>query len=263
MICAIMQPTYLPWIGYFDLVDRVDKFVFLDDAKVSKQSWGVRNRIRTAQGELYLTVPLKNYRDHEARLFTNTEIDYGRGWTGKHLKTIAQAYAKAPHFAEVFADLEALLGESYPAIGDLNISAIRRFSERIGIATDFFRASRLAGTPGQKDGRLVAICRAVGASRYLSPQGSAVYIEKERPGGAFPEAGIALDYHNFAHPVYPQRGSDFLSHMAIVDLLMNCGYAAALGIIRSGRRDAIPFMEFRRTLAADAEPSPDICHADR
>ena len=249
MLCAIMQPTYLPWMGYFDLIDRVDRFVFLDDAKVSKQSWGVRNRIPMHQGELYLTVPLRNYHDHTARAFTNTQIDYHGDWAGKHLKTIAQVYGKAHHFSTVFSDLKALLSTHYDTIGDLNMLLIEHFATRIGIRTEFFRSSALPEAKGQKDERLVAICHAVGAGEYLSPQGSAIYIEKERPGGAIAAAGIVLWYHNFEHPKYPQRGAGFLSHMAIIDLLMNCGYESALEIIRSGRREMLGFMKFRETLA--------------
>lgn len=247
MLCAIMQPTYLPWAGYFDLIDRVDVFVFLDDAKVSKQSWGVRNRIRTPQGEGYLTVPLRNYRDHESRLFINTEIEYGQNWAVKHLKTLAQAYSKAPFFSDVFSDVEELILARYSCVGELNMALIRRFAARMGINTDIRRTSALPEAPGRKDERLVSICRVVGATGYLSPQGSATYIEKDRPGGALAEADIGLWYQGFAHPVYPQRGPGFMSHMAIVDLLMNCGYGDALEIVRSGRQEMIPFAEFRST----------------
>lgn len=255
MLCAIMQPTYLSWAGYFDLMDRVHRFVFLDDAKVSKQSWQVRNRIRTQQGELYLTVPLKHYRDHEERLSTNTEVDYERDWASKHLKTFTQVYSKAPHFAPVFADLKALLQQRYAAIGDLNMAVIRMLATRIGVSTELFRSSELPDTLGRRDDRLVSICRAIGAKQYLSPQGSAVYIERDRPGGAFPAAGIGLYYHHFVHPEYPQCWAPFVSHMSVVDLIMNCGYAQALTIIRSGRREMIPYAEFRKTLGLGADSS--------
>ena len=97
-----------------------------------------------------------------------------------------------------------------------------------------------------KDERLVNICCAVEATGYLSAKGSSVYIESKSPGGAFHKSGIELYYHHFEHPEYPQIGSSFLSHMSIIDLLMNCGYKHALSIIRSGRRKKIPYAQFRK-----------------
>lgn len=247
-IIAIMQPTYLPWIGYFDLMDQVDKFVFLDDVKVSKQSWAVRNRVKTKQGETYITVPLKNYRNHSNRFFSNTEINYNQRWQVKHLKTVVQAYSKAPFFDEIYGDLERVINIKYETIADLNIAIIRLVATKIGIKTNRCRSSEITGIEGRKDDRLVKICLALGADQYLSPQGSAVYIESERPGGAFPGAGIELFYQNFEHPDYPQLSSPFLSHMCVLDLLMNCGYGGALDIIRSGRRKMIPYLEFRKNM---------------
>jgi len=244
-IAAIMQPTYLPWIGYFDLIDQVEKFVFLDDVKVSKQSWGVRNRVNTNQGAIYISIPLLDYRDHVNRLFINTQIDYKQKWQKKHLKTLAQAYSKTHYFKVVYEDFEKLLTIKYATIADLNISIIKMVAAKIGIQTEFFRSSKIPDLSGHKDDRLVSICQALGVDQYLSPQGSAVYIESEHPGGAFPDSGIELFYHNFDHPEYPQRGEAFQSHMCIVDLLMNCGYDQALEIIRSGRREPIYYKKFR------------------
>src|SRR5688500_15027137 len=99
-IAAIMQPTYLPWIGYFDLMDSVDRFVFLDDAQVLKRSWGVRNRILGQNGETFLTVPLSGHTHGEGSAFVDTRIDYGQHWVKTHLATIRHTYAKVPHFAE-------------------------------------------------------------------------------------------------------------------------------------------------------------------
>jgi len=250
-LIAIMQPTYLPWIGYFDLIDQVDKFVFFDDVKVSKQSWGVRNRLKTKQGEIYITVPIKNYKDHANRLFSNTEINYSERWQVKHLKTIAQSYSKAPFFKNIYEDFKSVVDSEYATIADLNISIIRLVAAKMHIRTKCCRSSEIKGIDGRKDDRLVKICQALGANQYLSPQGSADYIEAIRPGGAFSEAGIELFYHNFDHPEYPQQGSSFLSHMGIVDLLMNCGYEQSLDIIRSGRRKMIPYLEFRETRSSN------------
>lgn len=245
-IIAVMQPTYIPWIGYFDLIDQVDSFIFFDDVKVSKQTWGVRNRIKTQQGPLFLTVPLKNYKDHENRLFINTEILYGQAWPKKHLKSVSQAYSKAPHYDEVIQDYRNLLEKEYRTIADFNITLIVFLCNKIEIETNFIRSSEIEGIYGNKDDRLVKICYAVNAKSYLSAKGSSAYIEAKSSGGAFHKSGIQLYYHNFDHPDYPQIGSPFLSHLSIIDLLMNCGYKNSLSIIRSGRRKMIPYDQFRK-----------------
>ena len=106
---AGFKKTYLPWIGYFDLIDSADQFVFLDDAQVLKRSWGVRNRILGQNGETFLTVPLSGHTHGEGSVFVDTRIDSTQNWAKTHLATIRHAYAKAPHFADVFASLETLL----------------------------------------------------------------------------------------------------------------------------------------------------------
>lgn len=249
-IIAIMQPTYLPWMGYFDLMDQVDTFVFFDDVNVIKRSWGVRNRVKTKQGEAFLTVPLSSYYSRDFRLFSNTAIDYSQNWRKKHLGTIAQAYSKSPYFENIYQDFENLLKPIYKSIGDLNIAIIVLIAEKMGIKTKCVRSSEIKNIDGRKDDRLVNICHALGTDQYLSPQGSAVYIESNSPGGAFPGANIELFYHNFEHPTYHQQGSDFFSHMCILDLHMNCGYEQALKIIRAGRRPMIPFQKFRIEMLA-------------
>jgi hypothetical protein len=247
MIAAIMQPTYLPWIGYFDLIDTADTFVFLDDAQVLKRSWGVRNRILAQTGEMFLTVPLSGHKHSEGSAFVDTRIDSEQQWAKSHLSTIRHAYAKAPHFAEVFAVLETLLHTGHGTIGALNEAFIGATAKRIGITTPFVKSSELQGIEGRKDDRLLSICRAIGADTYLAAPGSAAYIEQEQEGGAFAGSGVAIRYHDFAHPVYPQRQDGFVSHMSIVDLLMNCGYASALEIIRSGRRAMLTPSELRES----------------
>ncbi|WP_172970199.1 WbqC family protein [Erythrobacter sp. THAF29] len=244
-----MQPTYLPWIGYFDLIDTVDHFVFLDDAQVLKRSWGVRNRIIGQNGEAFLTVPLTGHSQIGENTFANTAIDPNPKWRKTHLATIRHTYGKAPYFSEVFPQIEELMSAEHATIGALNMAFIRSTAERLGIETPFNRSSQLEGAEGRKDDRLLAICRVIGADSYLAAQGSAGYIERDNEAGAFAGSGVALWYHNFAHPEYRQAGERFTSHMSIIDLLMNCGYASALEIIRSGRREKLTSAEMKKELA--------------
>ena len=236
MIAAIMQPTYLPWIGYFDLIDRCDHFVFLDDAQVLKRSWGVRNRVLGQNGETFLTVPLTGHSQSADCTFINTAVDTNPKWRKTHLSTIQHAYSKAPYFAEVFESLEDLMAAGHQTIGALNKHFIKATAERMGIITPFTESSQLTDVSGAKDEWLLSICRAIDAATYLSAPGSAAYIEKDQEAGAFAGSGVELRYQNFVHPDYPQAGDAFVGFMSVVDLLMNCGYGSALEIIRSGRR---------------------------
>lgn len=248
MIAAIMQPTYLPWIGYFDLIDTVDQFVFLDDAQVLKRSWGVRNRIAGANGEAFLSVPLSGHSQKENCTFVNTRLAPEPKWRKTHLATLRHAYGKAPFFAQEFPHLEALLSSDHETIGALNIAFITATAQRIGINTHFIEASTLRGVTGRKDDRLLSICRVIGADTYLAAQGSAAYIEQESEGGAFGGSGITLRYHGFDHPVYAQGADPFISHMSVVDLLMRCGSQAALDIIRSGRTPMLSCTDMRELI---------------
>ena len=234
--CAIMQPTYLPWIGYFDLIDSVDVFVFLDDVKLEKCSWQVRNRIKNSTGELLLTVPVKKTKNSLDLKINETEINNITNWQKNHLDSIYFSYKRAPYFSEVYPFLESLINSEKVYLKNLNINIIKNIAQRLGIKTKFVVASEMQGVEGKKDTRLVAICNSLGCREYFSPKGSAVYIEAHCPGGMFSEAGIGLKYQNYEHPVYAQLFGEFLPFMSIVDLLFNHGFEKLLEIIRQGRR---------------------------
>lgn len=248
MICAIMQPTYLPWLGYFDLVDSAEKFVFLDNVQLEKSSWQLRNRIKTAQGELFLSISRKKTEEREIPLIKDAEIDLQGNWKKKHLASIEQAYRKALHFSEIFPFVKELLEPNEKKLGRFHIETIKAISKKIGIKTEFLVASELSGIEGGREERVISICKKIKCNEYLSPQGSADYIEKEKPGGNFQENGIELKYHNFAHPEYGQLYGKFLPCMSIIDLMFNEGAKKSLEIIRSGRKKPFSCLELRETL---------------
>jgi hypothetical protein len=248
--CAIMQPTYNPWLGYFDMMDYVDVFVYLDDVQLVKRSWQVRNRIKTPQGELFLTIPIKKTAPREETLIKDALINDGEKWRIKHLKAIIFSYKKASYFDVVFPFVESLINAPFQHLGDFNINFIENVRKRIGIRTKTIRSSSL-NIVGRKDEKLAKICKALNCDFYLSPQGSAVYIEKEKPGGKLVENGIEVYYHNYEHPTYRQLHGDFLPYIGIIDLLFNEGFERALEIIRKGRRPPIHYLEFRRISGFD------------
>jgi len=245
--CAIMQPTYNPWLGYFDLIDRVDTFVFLDNVQVVKRSWQVRNRIKTPQGELFLTIPIIRPKGQETKL-NEAIIDDTQRWREKHIKTIEFYYKKAPFFVEVFPLVKNLIEFPTRILSDFNINFISTIAKKIGIKTKFVKASELEPLKGKKDKLLAEICKKINCSKYISPQGSAIYLEAQEPGGAIVKNGIELYYHNYEHPIYNQLYPPFLPYMGIIDLLFNEGFEKALEIIKKGRRPEIYYSTFRQLL---------------
>ncbi|MFC1748535.1 WbqC family protein [Pseudomonadota bacterium] len=223
MKCAIMQPTYLPWLGYFHLINQVEKFVFLDNVQVVKRSWDVRNRIKTVDGELYLTVPLKKTTSRNETTFVNAKIDYDQSWVKKHLRSIEVAYRKAKYFEEIYELIKECLSEKHNSLSELNSSIIVKFSEYLELKTEFLWASELKKIVGKKDALLVSICKEISCREYLSPVGAAVYIEAESAGGEFGRRELDLEYQTFKHPIYSQLFGKFVSHLSVVDAVMNCG----------------------------------------
>ena len=225
---AIMQPTYLPWIGYFGMMQSVDLFILLDSVQFSRRSWQQRNQIKTMGGPAWLTVPVlsKGKRD---QLITKIEIDQSRDFLQSHQKTLELNYKKAPHFAAYMPQLLSALGGENHNLLDLTIDVIICLRDALGIKTPILRSSELEAD-GTNAELLVSICEEVGATHYISPPGSKDYLEKS---DAFSRRGIPLHYFNFTHPEYPQQFNDFVSHMSVIDLLFNCG-SGSLQLIEEG-----------------------------
>ena len=222
---AIMQPTYLPWIGYFDLIDRVDCFVFLDSVQFNKRSWQQRNRIKGSKGVLWLTVPVLSKGRREQKI-AEVEIDLTRQFQAKHLKTIMSCYSKTPFCQKYIDELSTILNKSHQWLVELNIELIQWFCRNLGISTQTARSSCLS-VEGKKAELLANICEALGADCYLS-----AYIEENN---LFKQKKIYLDYHAYKHPKYTQPYGDFLPYLSTVDLLFNMG-DSSLPIIREGRQ---------------------------
>lgn len=246
MKCAVMQPAYLPWMGYFDLIRSVDYFVFLDDVKVQKSSWDNRNRLAQKSGEYYLSVPILLPNGSKTQI-RNTLIDYSRNWVRKHLMSLEQNYGKSPFFDQCYPVLEKIIQTRHDSLANLNIRIIRTLCQVLNTSARFCRSSTLSEISGDKDKRLVSICRNLGCKTYLSPVGAANYIEKDCPGGALTKAGIALQYQNFSPLPYPQHYTGFLPRLSIVDALMNCGPEKTRELIDCGHNEPFDSKSVRET----------------
>lgn len=237
--CAIMQPTFLPWAGYFDMIDSVDVFVYLDTVAYSARSWQQRNRIKTPAGLTWLTLPVTASR---AAASSIVEAQVAEGADIRKLRSaLAHAYARAPHRDAELAWIDAALAAMQPgqSLAEATIGFIEAACQRLAIATPRVRASALPAQDGRTE-RLAGIAHALDCTHYLAAPGSAAYLQQERP--ALDAAGIRFAFHAYAHPVWRQLHGPFLSHASVVDLILNEGPGAA-AILRSGRIAPVPACE--------------------
>jgi hypothetical protein len=221
MKCAIMQPTYLPWAGYFNLIANVDTFVFLDDVQFDRRSWQSRNRIFDGGHVAWLTSPVKKAK--RETLIYNIELAEGANWQQIHIKKVQLNYANAPFFNDVAPILDALIEASSKKLSIINQILIRTTCQVLGINTTLINASDL-NVSGARSEHLLNICRALGCDQYLSPQGSKVYLSQD---GAFSNSGVDLTFQEYSPEPYLQKQSkEFVSHLSIIDVIANIGVIA-------------------------------------
>jgi hypothetical protein len=214
MILSVHQPAYLPWLGYFDKLIRSDVFVFLDTVQYEKNSFINRNRIKTPQGMLWLTVPVKT-RGHIASTLQQTEIDNSQNWRAKHLKSIYLNYRAAPRFERCYARLEALYAAEDGLLADMCFRQLQFWLKEFGIEKTLVRASSLP-IESRKSDLVFDLCQHFGADYYISGALGTHYLEQDK----FKEAGIEIEYQDYRHPVYPQLHGEFMPNLGIVDLWM-------------------------------------------
>lgn len=221
---AISQPTYLPWLGYFKMIQSVDLFVFLDNVQFQKQSWQSRNRIKDNQdGSLWLSVPLASHKLEDKIVdikITSSKVN----WQRKHLNSIKTYLGKTPYLREVVESLEASFDEEFTYLADLNIDLITRVSAKMGLNTKFYRASEL-NLQGNKTDLLLSLLTELNASSYLANQGSKTYLQYEEQ--RFKDLDIDLNYQQWQPPIYKQRGQEFVDKLAWVDPVSHLGYSQA------------------------------------
>ncbi len=227
MLAAIHQPQYLPWLGYLDKLDRADVFVLLETVQFKKNEWQNRNRIRTAQGWQYLTVPvLHEFPQRLDRVRINNETD----WRRKHRQALEINYRKAKFYDQYEPAVRGLYEREWEHLAPLNSAFIRFFADAFGIVTAIADAGKFPARD-EPTGRLVDLCKAVGADRYLAGAGGRAYMNVPE----FESAGVAVEVQDFAHPEYEQVYPTFVPGLSAIDLLFNCG-RAGFEMVRKARR---------------------------
>ena len=224
-----MQPTFLPWLGYFALIQSVDKFGFLDVVQFESRSWQQRNRILINNHPTWLTIPTSLPQGRETPI--NQVLINREHYSGESIQeTLRHAYRKKPGFDYVEKNLFKILLTPPTHLSRLNITLIKEIALALKIDSTFICAGDL-NVSGRKADLLLNICKELGASTYVSPIGSKVYLETYE---GFISSGINLEYQEFDHPVYSQGSKDFISHLSIVDAICNLSLETTCNIIRSG-----------------------------
>lgn len=217
---AVLQSSYIPWKGYFDIIHDVDTFVFYDDVQFTYQDWRSRNRIMANGAPLWMTVPTGSdikRRIDEVRL-------PNAAWQRKHWSTLRHAYTKAPYFKQFSGLIEQLyLGREWSSLSEMNQHFTRVLAQEIlGIEVEF-RNSTEFELQGSKLDRLLDLVRQSGATHYLSGPAARSYIDPI----AFEQAGITLEYKDYSgYPEYRQQSDTFEHAVSVLDLIFNTGEKA-------------------------------------
>jgi hypothetical protein len=226
-LVAIHQPQYLPWLGYFDKLDRCDVFCLLDTVQYKKNEFQNRNRIKTADGWQWLTVPV-TYRFPQR--IEEVGVNQTADWQRKHLQALKTNYSKAPFFENYYASFEEFYQKSYEMIVDVNVASIELLMELLGLERKLVLASSLKVETEDPTLRLVEICKILGGDFYLSGRDGANYMDIDMFAGH----QIDILFQDFKHPQYPQCYGPFEPNMSVVDLLFNCG-PESLATIREAK----------------------------
>ena len=216
MIVSVHQPQYLPWLGYFDKIDRADVFVLLDTVQFKKNEWQNRNRIKTAQGWQWLTVPvLYKYPQRIHEVSINNTVK----WQHKHSRSILTNYGKAPFHESLEALFRKAFSTSWSLISDLNTVLVMELAKILGIETPLHLSSELGDLPEDSDERLIAITKHFGSRTYLAGNGGREYMDLQK----YRKEGIEVLFQDYEHPVYDQLFGEFVPNLSVIDLILNHG----------------------------------------
>lgn len=229
MNVVVLQPSYIPWRGYFDQIRRADLFIFYDDVQYDKHGWRNRNQIKTSQGKQWLTIPVHSKGVTSGINIKDVCIDWSKPWAKAHFKSLTIAYNKAPFFKKYLPLLESFYLRQDPLLADFTIETTIAIARELGIShTHFMRSSQIPGVRGQKTDRLLEVLLAVGAKHYISGPSARDYIEDEK----FEAAGISLEYMEYNYPEYPQLYPPYDPYVSILDLLFMTGSEAPKSIFK-------------------------------
>lgn len=221
MKATIMQPAYLPWLGYFDRICKSDLLIVLDDVNMdsnSKTKFANRNKIRTSQGWTWLTVPLMSKGRHGSLFLNNVEPSNEQPWRAKHYQSLRNCYSRSPFFCEHQIFFENLYAKEWPRLIDLISASTSYLLDALSMRCESVKSSDIK-VSGVGSDLILDLCRHVGATTYISGPFGRNYLSANR----FAQFGIQVVYHDYNHPSYSQVFPGFEPYMSVVDLLFNHG----------------------------------------
>lgn len=217
MRCVILQPSYVPWRGFFHQIQKADVFVFYDDVQYDKNGWRNRNRIKSSNASMWLTIPIRNL--GLATPINQVPIDWRQNWTNKHFNSLRQNYANAPFFKQYEPLLRSFYDRRDELLADFTIATTISLAAALGISkTQFLRSSTIS-TIGTKTDRVMSVLNHLGATHYISGPSARGYIENDK----FRTAGITLEYIDYNYAEYPQLHPPFDPQVSVLDLLFSVG----------------------------------------
>lgn len=217
MKIGILQPGYLPWLGFFEQMYHSDVFVIYDDVQYDKHGWRNRNRIKTANGVQWLTVPILSSGKNKP-LIRDTRINNSTNWRKKHLASITANYSKALYFQDYINIYQEVLNREWDYLFDLDMTFIELLCGVLGLERKVVYSSEL-DVSGDRISRLINICKYFGADVFYEGQAGKAYLDED----LFKSEGIAIEYQDYQHPVYQQLYGYFEPYLSVVDLLFNEG----------------------------------------
>lgn len=219
MKCVILQPSYIPWRGYFHQIALADCFVFYDDVQYDTRGWRNRNKIKTSDGTRWLTIPVHAKGAQIKRIPINQiKIDWSKSWHESHLQSLKLSYAKAPYYNQYVEFLQNSYMQKHELLVDFTIPLTIQISDILGFSPQFIKSSDLH-VQGEKTDRLISILKTIGADHYISGPSAQDYIDPR----LFEKAGITLEYMQYTYPEYPQLFPPFVSQVSILDILFMTG----------------------------------------
>jgi len=227
MILTAHQPVYLPWLGLFHKIALADTFVSFNEVQYLPKDWNNRNRIKTPEGPIWLSVPVLN-KGHLKKKIREMEIDNSQPWRGKHWRSLLANYRQAPCFKKYGDFFEDVYKREWRFLAELNDYMLKWFLKTLGIQVEFLAASQFQ-FQGAKSDLVVDMCKQLGAAVCIFGALGREYVNME----VFEKAGIKMVFQDYQHPIYPQQRGSFASNLSIVDLLFNCGDSSA-DILMSG-----------------------------
>jgi len=239
----MMQPTFMPWLGYFELICKSDIFIILDDFQFTVQSWQQRNRMFVNKNQVdWYTIPIDKSKSFLAPL-DKTIINESVPWRKKMLKRIRYNYSGASFFPEIFQLVERWLLTEKETLAEQNIMFIRDICDYLGINPEFRRSSDFPST-SKRSMRVLELLRACRADHYYCARGSFGYMQED---AVFPVNGIDVLFQNFQHKPYIQVGSpnEFVAGLSVIDALMNTGPKVTYDLIKHGTEGWLTWDEMK------------------